>query len=62
MVYTYFKLLCLKFQDACRPGRPAELNVDKVKLHYVVHYINRGMWDHVVPEEKEKEGKIGEYI
>ena len=48
-------------QDACRPGRPAEIGPDKVKLHYVVHYINRGKWDHIVPEEGEKEGKIDSY-
>ena len=48
-------------QDACRPGRPADIGPDKVKLHYVVHYINRGIWDHVVPEEGEKEGKIDSY-
>ena len=35
--------------------------MEKVKLHYVVHYINRGVWDHIVPEEGDKEGKIDSY-
>jgi hypothetical protein len=48
-------------QDACKPGKPAELAVDKVKLHYVVHYIFRGAFDHFVPEEGEREGKIDFY-
>lgn len=49
-------------QDLCRPGRPADLSIEKVKLHYVVHYIYRGTWDHIVPEEGELEGKIDSYI
>lgn len=36
--------------------------MDKVKLHYVVHYIYRGTWDHIVPEEGDKEGKIDSYV
>jgi hypothetical protein len=48
-------------QDACKPGKPAELAVDKVKLHYVVHYINRGAFNHLVPEEGDREGKIDFY-
>ena len=35
--------------------------MDKIKLHYVVHYINRGLWDHIVPEEGDREGKIDQY-
>ena len=49
-------------QDSCRPGRPADLAVDKVKLHYVVHYIYRGVWDDIVPEEGDREGKIDSYV
>jgi len=45
----------------CRRGRPAELKVDEVKLHYVVHYKEHGLWDHIVPEEGENEGKIDSY-
>lgn len=45
----------------CRKGRPAELKVDEVKLHYVVHYKEHGIWDHIVPEEGDNEGKIDSY-
>ena len=45
----------------CRKGRPVELKVDEVKLHYVVHYKESGTWDHIVPEEGENEGKIDSY-
>lgn len=49
-------------QDACRPGRPANLAMDKMKLHYVVHYTFRGTWDNLVPKENEEElGKIEVY-
>jgi hypothetical protein len=27
--------------DGCKPGKAAELAVDKVKLHYVIHHIFR---------------------
>ena len=27
--------------ELCRPGRPAELPYARVKLHYIIHYINR---------------------
>lgn len=48
--------------EACRPGRPAKLSIDKYKLHYVVHYMHRGNWDELVPEENEAElGKIEAY-
>lgn len=48
--------------EACRPGRPARLTIDKYKLHYVVHYMHRGLWDELVPEENEEElGKIEAY-
>ena len=36
--------------------------MDKVKLHYVVHYIYRGIWDDIVPEEGDREGKIDSYV
>ena len=61
LIYHRNNILTNFLQDACRLNRPAEMNVDKVKLHYVVHYINRGTWDHIVPEEGEKEGKIDSY-
>lgn len=49
-------------QDACTPTRPASLPLDKMKLHYVVHYTFRGTWDHLVPKEKEEDlGKIEVY-
>jgi len=48
--------------EACRPGRPARLTIDKFKLHYFVHYMHRGEWDELVPEEKEEDlGKIEAY-
>jgi len=48
--------------EACRPGRPARLTIDKFKLHYFVHYMHRGTWDVLVPEEKEEDlGKIEAY-
>merc|ERR1712141_331410 len=49
--------------ELCRPGRPAELPYARVKLHYIIHYINRGLWDHIVPEEDpiETERKIESY-
>jgi DNA-directed RNA polymerase subunit RPC12/RpoP len=49
-------------QDACRPGRPAKLPMDQIKLHYVVHYRLRGFWEKLVPKEKPEElGKIEVY-
>jgi hypothetical protein len=51
------------FQDVCQAGKPAEISLDKMKLHYVVHYLYRGVWDHIVPEEAPgSEGKIECYI
>jgi len=48
--------------EACRAGRPARLGIDKFKLHYFVHYMHRGTWDELVPEEKEEDlGKIEAY-
>ena len=47
-------------QDACKPGKPAFLPVDKLKLHYVVHYMLRGTWSEIVPEE-EDESRIEAY-
>ena len=47
-------------QDACKPGKPAFLPVEKLKLHYVVHYMLRGTWSDVVPEE-EDESRIEAY-
>ena len=50
-------------QDKCRPGRPARLAMDKVKLHYVVHYMFRGTWDHIIPEEDQNDlGRIEYYV
>ena len=46
---------------ACRPGHPEDLNVTSVKLHYVVHYKEFGYWDHIVPEEGDRAGKIDCY-
>ena len=47
-------------QDACSPGIPAFLTIDKLKLHYVVHYMLRGTWSSIVPEEQD-EGRIEFY-
>ena len=50
-------------QDVCKADRPAELTLEKLKLHYVVHYLYRGTWDHIVPEEDPALlGKIECYI
>ena len=38
-------------QDSCYPNRPANLPYSRVKLHYIIHYINRGSWDHIIDEE-----------
>ena len=38
-------------QDSCYPNRPANLPYSRVKLHYIIHYINRGVWDHIIQEE-----------
>ena len=47
--------------DNCVRGRPHEMPVDKVKLHYVVHYMQRGHFDKMVPEiapeEKQRQEK-----
>ena len=32
-----------------------------MKLHYVVHYKEFGYWDHIVPEEGDRQGKIDSY-
>jgi len=49
-------------QDMCRPNRPARMSLDKVKLHYVVHYMFRGTWDHIIPEEDQNDlGRIEHY-
>ena len=47
-------------QDACREGKPAFLTIDKIKLHYVVHYMLRGAWSSIVPEEAD-ESRIEAY-
>jgi len=46
---------------SCRPGHPEDLKVESVKLHYVVHYKEFGYWDHIVPEEGDRAGKIDCY-
>ena len=47
-------------QDACSPDKPANLTLEKLKLHYVVHYMLRGTWSDIVPEEVD-EGRIEAY-
>ena len=42
----------------CKPGEAALLPVDKVKLHYVVHYLHRGAFDRWVPEAESEEEKL----
>ena len=41
--------------DLCRPGRPARLTSDKVRTHYVIHYLHRGLFDDLVPELEDGE-------
>lgn len=41
-------------QEACKPGKPALLPIEKLKLHYVVHYMLRGTWSDIVPEEQDE--------
>ena len=47
-------------QDACSPDKPANLTLEKLKLHYVVHYMLRGTWSDIVPEEVD-EGRVEAY-
>ena len=47
-------------QDTCTPNKPAFLPIEKLKLHYVVHYMLRGTWSNIVPEEAD-EGRIEAY-
>lgn len=35
--------------DSCCKRNPAQLNKDTVKLHYVIHYKQRGVWDKICP-------------
>lgn len=52
----------IRGQDACKPGKPAKLAAEKLKLHYVVHYLFRDTWNCIVPEEKPAElGRIELY-
>ena len=39
----------------CHPGHPATMPLDKVKLHYVIHYLHRGLFNYLVPEVPEEE-------
>jgi len=60
---TRYSSQIFPLQDVCKPDRPAELTLEKLKLHYVVHYLYRGTWDHIVPEEDPALlGKIECYI
>ena len=45
-------------------GEPANLGHEKVKLHYVVHYLHRGSFDAWVPpaETDEEKAKVEMYI
>ena len=47
-------------QDKCIPGNPAFLPIEKLKLHYVAHYMLRGTWSDIVPEEVD-EGRVEAY-
>jgi hypothetical protein len=47
-------------QDKCSPGNPAFLPIEKLKLHYVAHYMLRGTWSDIVPEEVD-EGRVEAY-
>eukprot|EP00092_Neocalanus_flemingeri_P023584 GFUD01025575.1.p1 GENE.GFUD01025575.1~~GFUD01025575.1.p1 ORF type:complete len:463 (+),score=121.88 GFUD01025575.1:105-1493(+) len=39
--------------EYCTVERPCVMSLDKMTLHYVIHYIKRGVWDKVVPEPVE---------
>ena len=39
----------------CYPGRAAKIPLDRVKLHYVIHYLHRGLFNYLVPEVPDKE-------
>jgi len=50
-------------QDYCTKTKPCQMPYHKVKMHYLIHYVSRGTWDHIVPEPTEKDRKrIGAYI
>ena len=40
--------------ELCTRASPALLALDKMSLHYVIHYIKRGTWDHLIPELTEE--------
>jgi len=39
--------------ELCTTEKPCLMNSDKISLHYVIHYIKRGVWDNVVPKLEE---------
>ena len=41
-------------QDTCSPGKPAFLTIEKLQLHYVVHYLLRGTWNSIVREDADE--------
>jgi len=36
--------------ELCTKTKPALLSTEKLCLHYVIHYINRGTWDHLLAD------------
>jgi len=41
--------------ELCTIEKPCLMNMDKISLHYVIHYIKRGIWDSVVPKLEESD-------
>lgn len=52
----------IRGQDTCKPGKPAKLTQEKLKLHYILHYMFRGTWNDIVPEDNPEDlGRMETY-
>ena len=49
-----------KSQGTCTFRRPANLPYKDLKLHYITHYLYRGTWNNIIPEEMDDQ-KIESY-
>jgi len=50
-------------QHLCGETSPCQIPYPKVKLHYLMHYMSRGMWNHIVPKPSQEENmRIIAYI
>ena len=48
--------------EACSSGKPANLPIQKIKLHYVVHYLHRGTFNDIIPDlEGDEKKKVEAY-